>query len=136
MSEPTVIEAPKKLLERDFRWEEAFFAYGYAYATLPTGWAFEECLKPEFWVNVARYFRADTMTGAHDKAGTKIEVRAEDHAFIALLYVRAVISGGLVVECIGPDVDKSGKACLPHYFGEQNVGELKVGEKKSGEKAP
>lgn len=121
MSETKVaeVEAPKKLAERDFRWEEAFFAYGYAYATLPVGWAFEECLKPEFWVNVVRHFKANPMTGSGDRAGSKIEVRSEDHAFIGYLYVRAVLSGGLLVECIGPNVDAKGNACLPRYLGEK-----------------
>lgn len=108
----------KKLMEKQFRWEESFFAYGYAYATLPAGWEFEECLRPEFWVNVMQYFRADPATGNADRAGTRIEVRTEDHAYIGFLYVRAVSPGGLIVECIGPDMDaKTGKACKPHYFG-------------------
>lgn len=111
-----------KLLEKYFRWEEAFFAYAYAYVTLPAGWAFDDCLKPEFWVNVMRYFRADPNTGGHDKAGATIDVRTEDHAFRAILYVRAVTNAGLIVECLGPDVDvKTGKACLPHYFGRKDV---------------
>lgn len=99
MSETATVEAAKpieapppmirKILERDFSMD-GNFAFTRASLVLPLGWEIDDCLKPEFWMNVSHWFKSDPATGSIDRAGTIIEVRTEDHAFYAELYVRAV----------------------------------------------
>lgn len=91
--------------------EEAEYAFAHMSARVPAGVDFSEVIKPGFWMNVVTTFKKNQMANSPDKAGATIAIRTEDHAYYALLYVRAVLEGGLVVQCIGPASDKSGKAC-------------------------
>jgi hypothetical protein len=91
--------------------EEAEYAFAHMSARVPAGVDFAEVIKPGFWMNVVSTFKKNQMANSPDKAGATIAVRTEDHAYYALLYVRAVLEGGLIVQCIGPSYDKSGKPC-------------------------
>lgn len=73
-------------------------------ATIPAGWKFEECLRPEFWVHVCPLFKRDPSINSPEKTGSLIHILAEDHAFYAQLYVLAVQSQGLTVKVIIPPV--------------------------------
>lgn len=80
--------------------------------TLPEGWAFEECLKPEFWSQVAYRFQAEqSFSNKRDWSGRIIEIYTEDNAFYAELYVRAVRKTDIIVSVV----------CEPIYFGEKTV---------------
>lgn len=99
------VEQPHALKPTHFSGAE--FAFATFSAVLPTGWTYEDALKPEFWVHVASKFAKNPMTGEADRAGAVIELRTEDHAFYARLYVRAVQERGLIVAPLGE----------PIYFG-------------------
>ena len=58
-------------------------------------------------MHVASKFAKQPMTGEPDRAGAIIELRTEDHAFYARVYVRAVQERGLIVAPLGE----------PTYFG-------------------
>lgn len=102
-------EQPKVLRGSDLK------VYGHGYerltATIPAGWTLDDVLKPGFWTNVVHMFQKNQMTGGADRSGSIIELRTEDGAFYADLIVRAVLGRGLIVQCIGPSQDKTGKAC-------------------------
>ena len=81
-------------------------------ATMAEEHDFEDALKPGYWVNVAEKLRKNPTTNEPDRTGALIDLCTEDHAFYARLYVRAVLTSGLIVQCIGPAFDaKTGKAC-------------------------
>jgi len=80
-------------------------------AMMPSGIAFEEALKPSFWTNVVHLLSRNQLTNQPDRSGAFIDLGTEDHAFYAKLYVRAVGSNGLIVQCIGPSIDAKGRAC-------------------------
>ena len=84
-------------------------------ARLPVGVTVKDALRPEFWVHVVHLFKPNPTTGTGDATGSVIELRTEDHAFYARLYVRAVQERGLVVELMSPD--KAG-VC---YFGPKKI---------------
>lgn len=69
-------------------------------ATLPVGVTIEDALQPEYWVHICHILQKEPVAGDRDKAGSIIEVRTEDHAFYAELYVRAVQERGLIVELV------------------------------------
>ena len=103
-------EAPRVLKLGSFR--ETGVQYWTHTATMPTGWDFEDAMKPGFWTNVVHLIRGNKLTSDANKTGSIVELRTEDHAFFALLYIRAAMESGLIVQCIGPVSDpKSGKAC-------------------------
>lgn len=104
------VDPPRKLLEKDFQLDEQF-VYARACVTLPVGWAFEECLKPEFWVNIAPKFKKDQFTNGPEKTGAVVTIRTADHAFYAELYVRAVRERDLIVSIVKE----------PVYFGPKEV---------------
>jgi hypothetical protein len=58
--------------------------------TLPVEWTLEDVLDPESWAHVAYKLDANKTTKDPARVGTIIEVRTEDHAWFAELYVRAV----------------------------------------------
>ncbi len=94
---------------------------------LRPGVKFENVLTPDCWSQVSYKFEAQTR-GGRDYAGSFIEVRTEDGAFYALLYVRAVQKNGLLVVCIGPAFNTAtGKACAIDL----ENGEPLTGEKKA-----
>lgn len=99
-----------KLLEKHFSIDGSY-AYQRSAITLPVGWKFEWCLKPEFWAQVAYKFKGDKMTGGIDVEGGVVEVRTEDHAFYGELYVRAVRDDGIVAAVLRE----------PVYFGLQEI---------------
>jgi hypothetical protein len=95
---------PKHMIQTEY-------AYARISVTLPVGWTFEDTLIPEFWSQVAHIFHAQPVTNEPDKAGATLEIRTEDHAFYAELYVRAVHERGLTVAVIRE----------PVYFGPKSV---------------
>lgn len=106
------IDVPKaehKILYANFKQSE--FAYARMSATISVDCKFEECLKPEFWSNVAHILRKNPATNTPDRSGAIIEVRTEDHSFYAELYVRSVHDQGLTVAVIKD----------PVYFGPAEV---------------
>lgn len=82
-------------------------------ATLPGGWSFDEVFKPGFWVYVLKDLQRNPVAGqTESRAGACIEIMTEDHRFYAELYIRAVLGKGVIVQCVGPQIDrKNGKAC-------------------------
>ncbi len=101
---------PVMLKPGDF--EESAYAFADCSARVPAGMPFEEVLRPGFWTNVVHLFQRNLAAGTPDRSGAIIHVRTEDHAYYAKLYVRAVLSRGLIVQCVGPLQDpKTGKAC-------------------------
>lgn len=80
---------------------------GYAYAEvdvrLPVGHTLEDALRPEYWVHHASKLKARAFTAEPDRAGAKIRLRTDDHAWYCECYVRAVDDGGLRLQVIlGP----------------------------------
>ena len=71
--------------------------YGRMEVTMPVGFTIEDAMKPECWANVAHQFRKVAMTNDPDQVGTILELRTEDHAFYAELYIRAVNERSLTV---------------------------------------
>lgn len=93
-----------------------FAIYGHKHerltATVPVGTRFEDALLPGFWTNIVHMMKKNLMTGGADRSGSIIELRSEDHAFYAELYVRGVLERGLIVQCVGPAIDPgTGRAC-------------------------
>lgn len=81
-------------------------------ATIPTDCMFDDAMRPEFWAYVAPSLQRDKLRNVGDRTGSVIELRRQDNAFYAELYVRKVLQTGLEVVCIGPSIDsKTGKAC-------------------------
>jgi len=84
------------LAERDF----AFATFS---VILPAGWEIDQILNPSAWSHVASIFDRTPGTADAPKVGSTIEVRTQDHAFYAVLYVRAVREQALDVQVIhGP----------------------------------
>jgi hypothetical protein len=103
------VEQPRALKRSAFQSGE--FAYARMSATLPAGWDIEDALRPEFWVHVVDQFKKNPFTNDPDRVGAIIELRSEDHAFFAEVYVRAVQERGMVVALIGE----------PTYFGPKEI---------------
>lgn len=81
-------------------------------AVLPADLDFDEVLKPGYWSNVVHLLKRNPIANEPDRTGALIHIGTDDHAFYGLLYVRAVLERGLIVQCIGPCIDvKTGKAC-------------------------
>lgn len=70
---------------------------------------FEECLAPEYWANVAHFYAPDPGNHRPSRVGSIIEIRRDDHAFYAKLYIRNATQNTLLVE-----VTHDG---YPKYFG-------------------
>ena len=85
-------------------------AYARFTATLPVDTPFEAVYDPAFWASVSTQFKAMPGTREADRSGAKIEVHSANHLFWGILYVRAVKDKSLIVQCIGPSVDKNGRA--------------------------
>lgn len=96
---PEKVEVPRRLLARNFL--ESEFAYADISVTMPVGHTIEDALKPEYWAHVAHRLQQNTVTGQPDRSGAIIRLRSEDHAFFAMLYVRAVRNDALDVALIG-----------------------------------
>lgn len=101
MSEVTDLHKVKKIALSNFRASE--FAYARYAVTLPVGWTLDDLLIPEAWAQVAHVLDKTPMTNEPPRVGTIVEVRTEDHAFYAELYVRAVRKMALDVQVtLGP----------------------------------
>lgn len=87
------------------------FAFPRISARIPEHHKFEDTLRPEYWSSIAFKLKGDPRMRTNDYTGAIIEVRTDDHAFMAELYVRGVMDNGLIVSCIGPLQDDTGKAC-------------------------
>jgi hypothetical protein len=105
LTKPDKIEIPRKILARHFM--ESEFAYADISVTMPVDHTIEDALKPEYWAHVAHRLQQNALTGQPDRSGAIIRLRTEDHAFFAMLYVRAVRKEALDVALIGE----------PTYFG-------------------
>lgn len=94
-----------------------FAVYGHRHerltATVPAGTPFEDCLRPGFWANIVHLMKRNIMTGGADRSGSIIELRTEDHAYYAEIYVRGVLERGLIVRCTGPAIDPATKQACP-----------------------
>lgn len=91
-------EPAKKIKQSAFQLSE--HAYGRRSVTLPVGWTLTDILAPESWSEVAHQLVGNRLNGIPPQEGTMIEVRTQDHAFYAELYVRAVEKMALHVEVI------------------------------------
>ena len=79
--------------------------------TLPADWDYEDTLNPEFWVNIQPMLKYEKGRQEQDFRKSRIHVHREDASFYAVLYIRAIVDGGLVVQCIGPSFTRNGKPC-------------------------
>lgn len=91
-------EPAKKVKRSTFQFAE--HAYGRHSATLPVGWTIDDVLAPESWSEVAHLLDGNKMNNTKPQVGAVIEVRTEDHAFYAEIYVRAVEKMALHVDVI------------------------------------
>ena len=87
---------------------------------IPADWDMEDVLNPECWAFIAPNMQANTQASVmSDRLGTLIEVRTEDHAFFAQLYVNGLKrnnqgqANAMVVTCIGPCWDAETDKCYP-----------------------
>lgn len=114
-------EQPRAISVRDFRLCE--FEYARFSARLAENVAFEDTLKPEFWVHIVHLLQKTPVTNEPDKAGAIIELRTIDHSFYAELYVRAVEEKGLIVSPLREPVYFGPKAVSSNGFeAKWNVG--------------
>jgi hypothetical protein len=90
--------------------QETSYAFIDMSAQIPPTIKFSEVLKPGFWANVVHNFQRDSIAG-REKSGAVVRIRTTDHSYYADLYVRAVLSNGLIVQCMGPSIDENGKPC-------------------------
>jgi hypothetical protein len=102
---PDAKKEVRKLPNRDFI--ESEYAYADISVTMPIGHTIEDALKPEYWSQVAYRLQKNVNNGQPDRSGAIINLRSEDHAFFAQLYVRAVRDAALDVALVGE----------PTYFG-------------------
>jgi len=102
-------EEQRKVLVKDMVQTE--YAYAQFSVTVPVEFELDDMLKPEAWGNVAFMLTQDPLNGRRDLTGAIIELRREDHAFYARLYVRAVRMQALDVALIGE----------PVYFGPKSA---------------
>jgi hypothetical protein len=74
--------------------------FGTIQVVQPQGHTIEDALRPEYWAHHAHKLKGSTMTGVPGKdwAGSIIQLRTEDHAHYAELYVRAVLERALAVQ--------------------------------------
>lgn len=101
---------PKVLVSGRFSEEE--YAFARLSALVPADVDFDDIMQPGFWSNNLGPLKRNLATNQQDRSGAIITVRTDDHAFLAQLYVRAVLESGLIVQCVGPCFDpKNGKAC-------------------------
>lgn len=106
MSDAAVLE--KQSEEKTFHikgtdFGQAEYPYPRFQATLPAGTPFEEVLKPEAWSIVAHKLAADPQTRMPAKIGIVVEIRTEDHAYYAEVYVRGAQKQALYVQTVlGP----------------------------------
>lgn len=92
----------------------AEYAYTRYCVEIPAGMNIKEMLDPEYWSHVSHKFQHPGGTGKPDQRGAIIEVRSEDDAVYAELYVTAVQERGVKVEIlrehkIGPKLVASAK---------------------------
>src|SRR3990167_9066731 len=69
--------------------------YSILTVTAPADWSFEDVLAPIAWANVFGLVARDALNTRRDKIGSLIEVRSEDHAYYAVLYIVQVLKDGL-----------------------------------------
>lgn len=84
-------ESGQKLLDR----QRSFTCYStesyYRVAvTVPAGTTLEDCLRDEFWGNVLHYFKGNPAQQKKPRSGDILEVRTDDNAWYAELYLLGV----------------------------------------------
>jgi hypothetical protein len=85
------------------RFKEEQYAFSTMSYVMKEHEAFEDCLEPSYWANVAHVLQPDPMNHRVGREGGIIKIRREDHAFYAELYVRATGDQSLVVAVVnGP----------------------------------
>ena len=88
-------------------------------AMLPSGWDFEDVLKPDFWASWAHRLDSAAQASSKSAVGTKIRILTEDDAFDAVVRVIGLrknafgVADGLHVVCIGPCYDPETDQCYP-----------------------
>ena len=109
---PKILRAEQPPTAKPGSFQSSEFARARFDHVMQAGVPFEACLTPGYWSNVFHILQRNVATNAPDRSGAFVDVGTQDHAFIAKLYVRAVTSGGLIVQCIGPGIEpKTGRAC-------------------------
>lgn len=98
---PEPREELKRIKPTNFQTSE--FAFARYSVVLPVGWTLDDVLDPDAWAHVAHKLDRNKISNDPARIGTIIEVRTEDHAFYAELYVRAVRASALDVwPILGP----------------------------------
>jgi len=127
-------EQAKKVKQSTFQLAE--HAYGRRSVTLPVGWTIDDILAPEAWSEVAHLLVGNKLNGIPPQDGTVIEVRTQDHAFYAELYVRAVEKMALHAEVIqykplGPqEVEDTGKFDIRWNVGRRGFDVIRKSDKQ------
>lgn len=112
VKKPAALLREQSKILRPGNFQASEFARARFDAVMPADWEYEEALKPGFWANICHLLREKKVSGEPDRTGSLIDLSTEDHAFFATLYVRGVMQGGLIVQCIGPATHpKTCKAC-------------------------
>lgn len=132
MTEATELEAPQKQSGRqgppeklvapdrkarpftikDSQFQQAEYGRSTFTVTLPAGTHPEILLTPETYSLIAHRLAVNVLTRSPDRSGSIIQADTEDRAWYAELYVRAVLSKGLVVSMLPG---------FPVYFGIKEV---------------
>lgn len=91
----------KKILDR----QRSFTVYSnesyYRCAvTVPEGYTLEDCLTDEFWGNVLHYFKGNDFQQKKPRSGDIIEVRTDDNAWYAELYLLGVANETLKLKVL------------------------------------
>lgn len=87
-----------------FSIRESSFAYPEIDVTIPVEHTVEDALKREYWVHHAHKLKRPAFSGGSDRVGALIYLRRDDHNLFALLYVRAIMDGSLIVGLVGQPV--------------------------------
>lgn len=99
MAETAVVMKPEPLKLPSSRLELAEVNRLRMAVTMPVGWKFEECLKPEFWSQVAYRFQK-SFDNKKDWRGRIIEIYTDDDAWYAEVYVKAVRERDIIVKVV------------------------------------
>jgi hypothetical protein len=105
--EKPVLSEPRISHAAPSRFKEEQYAFSTMSYVMKEHEDFEDCLKPEYWSQVAHFMQPDPLNHRGGREGGIIMIRREDHAFYAELYVRATAERSLVVDVVNG----------PHYLG-------------------
>jgi hypothetical protein len=85
---------------------------------VPTGWTFEDVMKPVAWSSIVGPIAANSTKTQIDRVNSLIYATTADHSFMAWLLITGIVRDamnnpcGVNLICVGPSVDlKTGRPC-------------------------